>query len=635
MPIAVTAWMTLAATGAGFTILRVTGLMGALTHAERLAIAFVLGIGMIGWLAFFPGLSGNFNGSWFAAILALCSVGLVFARKPARGDDHHLSLNGIEWVLLAGLCAAVLMDLSEALSPAADADTMAYHFETPRLYLERGGIFAIPRAIDGATQLLLQMTYAVAMDLGGETAAKLWVMVSGWGLGALFYVLARRHLDRVWALGGVLLLMTTPAVVYGAGTGQVEVRLAAFALLSAYAVAMSAREDADPALGFGWVIVAGLAAGFFAGAKSTGLIFAFAGCIAMLGRTVPIKRMCVFSICVALAGVQWYAFNWSQTGDPLYPLLWRHVDLAAGYQWNDALAQSLERQWQNERGAVRGIGWFFAYPIRTVLAPFPQFESLRVGLGPAALMFLPFAGAAFVMKRDALKSPLFRLAMIAFLVYAIWYAVGPSLRIRHLLPVYPLALLAILAGTAHLSRTQAGLRRIALAGFAAVIALQLAGQGLFSKKYISYLASDESRTDFLNGSISGYDAVKWINANLTPDDRVLVFKREWLYLLQVPHYFGNNGSQALIPLYEGATPETFLAGLRTQSITHIATTTTLTERNDKLAEFLKALVTGRCIAPITEIRSAGYQSRTLQSPSRGDDVIYTIYRVSPAACRPA
>ena len=437
------------------------------------------------------------------------------------------------------------------------------------------------------------------------------------------------------AMGGVLLLMTTPAVVYSAGTGQVEVRLAAFALLSAYAVAMSAHEDADPPHGFGWVIVAALAAGFFAGAKSTGLIFAFAVCISMLGRTVPFKRMCVFSICVALAGVQWYAFNWSQTGDPLYPLLWRHVDLAAGYPWNDALAQRLDQQWQNERGTVRGIGWFFAYPIRSVLAPLPQFESLRVGLGPAVLMFLPFAVAAFAIKRNALKSPLFRLAIIALLVYTIWYAVGPSLRIRHLLPVYPLVLLAILAGTARLSCTRPGLHRIALAGIAAVIALQLTGQGLFSKKYISYLASDETRTDFLAASISGYDAVQWINANLTPDDRVLVFKREWLYLLQVPHYFGNNGSQALIPLYEGANPETFLAALRTQSITHIATTTKPTERNNKLAEFLKAILTAGCIAPITEIRSAGYQSRTLRSPSRGDDMIYTIYRVSPAACRPS
>ena len=86
MPIAVTAWMILAATGAGFTILRVTGLLGVLTHAERLAVAFVLGIGMIGWLTFFPGLAGHFNGSWFAAILALCSGRVIPCHKETLTD---------------------------------------------------------------------------------------------------------------------------------------------------------------------------------------------------------------------------------------------------------------------------------------------------------------------------------------------------------------------------------------------------------------------------------------------------------------------------------------------------------------------------------------------------------------------
>ncbi|MEX2311469.1 MAG: hypothetical protein WD624_03340, partial [Rhodospirillales bacterium] len=60
-------WMTLAAIGGGLAVLRALGLLSILTRAEHLAIGFVLGIGTIGWLAFFAGLGASFGSPAFIA----------------------------------------------------------------------------------------------------------------------------------------------------------------------------------------------------------------------------------------------------------------------------------------------------------------------------------------------------------------------------------------------------------------------------------------------------------------------------------------------------------------------------------------------------------------------------------------
>ena len=80
-------------------------------------------------------------------------------------------------------------------------------------------------AVDGAVPLLLQMTYAAAFVLGGELAASLWVMLTGWAAVALVYCLVWQHIGHRGGLIAALLIASTPAVIYGAGAGQVPVRV--------------------------------------------------------------------------------------------------------------------------------------------------------------------------------------------------------------------------------------------------------------------------------------------------------------------------------------------------------------------------------------------------------------------------
>ena len=82
----------------------------------------------------------------------------------------------------------------EGIAPPADADTLAYHFTIPKQFLEAGRIEFIPRALEGAIPLIVQMTYVPALGLGGEMALTLWTMATGWAAAALLFVLCRKHL---------------------------------------------------------------------------------------------------------------------------------------------------------------------------------------------------------------------------------------------------------------------------------------------------------------------------------------------------------------------------------------------------------------------------------------------------------
>ena len=80
------------------------------------------------------------------------------------------------------------------------------------------------------------MTYLPAYGLGGELALTMWTMISGWGAAGLIYSFLRQWTNNKWALVITLVYMTTPAVVFGGGSGHVEVRMILFLLLASWSI---------------------------------------------------------------------------------------------------------------------------------------------------------------------------------------------------------------------------------------------------------------------------------------------------------------------------------------------------------------------------------------------------------------
>ncbi|MHA1598062.1 MAG: glycosyltransferase family 39 protein, partial [Alphaproteobacteria bacterium] len=396
-----------ASVGFGSVVLKGLGLLDELGIGERLAWGFAVGYGVLGWLLFFLGLNGLFSVPALATLLGIGLLGLWTLKGGTVAPVEEW--NPLDKGLAALLLLALTFDLLEGMAPPTDADSLAYHFALPKLFIDAGELFFVPRALDGAVPLLNQMTYIPALALGGEKAMTLWTMVSGWAASALLYVIARRFLDRRFSLVVTLVFLTTPAVVFGGGSGHVEVRNAMFVLVAAVSVAHAVKTGH-----LKYAVMAGLGVGFFMAGKYIGLLFAASCGLAILGQRRWFVHGLVLTLVAVVAGGQWYVWNFINTGDPVFPILFGRLDYSGVPFWNAEQHAALLNQFSNdEHGVPVNPFWLLAYPFVATLGGIVQFESGRVGFGPYVLLVLPFALAGAWRFRDRLKaSPLAVIAAI-------------------------------------------------------------------------------------------------------------------------------------------------------------------------------------------------------------------------------
>ena len=565
MAFAVTLLQILCCMGLGAATLRILRIDRDMNVGEHWTIAFAVGFGVLGWLAFPLGISGNLSPAPLTALLIAGAVAALLLRRPGA----FLTMPGLDamgWVLFALLGAVFAFDLLEAIAPPADGDTLAYHFAMPKQFLEEGRINFIPQAVDGAVPFGIQMTYVPALALGGEMALTLWTMLSGWAAAALLFVLCRRHLSLNWSLALTLIYLTTPAVIYGGGSGQVEPRIALFVMVSAWAAARALETGH-----LRYVVLAGLGCGFFAAAKYTGLLFASAAGVVLLFQRRWFMHGAVFAATLIAAGFQWYAWNGIHTGDPVFPMLFQWLGRDDLTFWNEAHDLVFKEIY------FRAENPLSPSPLSLLLFPFKatlDFTSLkdagRVGFGPYGLLVLPFAALGFWCYRDrARQGPLLIYASLVFLFYVLWFFVGGSQRIRHLLPVLPLFLICMTVAAERL--TARGSHRAPLmALIAAVVILQISVHGVFALNYIKFQVNGGNRQAFLERNVEAFLLVSWINANLKKSDRVLIPFRQLRYYLDIPVFFSSSLYQSAVEFRQEKTnARTLYRQLRSLGVTHM------------------------------------------------------------------
>jgi hypothetical protein len=566
VPFAATVLIAAGALGLGHVFMRFAALHALWPPLTQHMAAFATGVGIVGWLVFILGLIGWITLPVFLVLGVLASAGIMFRARPNPALVAKNADTG--WIAAWSALALFLflLDTLRASAPPTDADSLAYHFSLPREFLEAGRVFFTPRAVDGAIPLLQHMSYTFALGMGGERAMTLWTMVTSWASAGVLFVLARRHLSREWALITALLFLTTPAVIYGSGTGQVEIRGAAF-VLTAFLAAVDARRLDHVGLS----VLAGVAAGFFAGSKYTGLMF-----IPLIGLVLVIQKRwfvhgLAFSIAALGAASPFYIWHWWNTGDPFFPVLYGLVEYWPDVPWNSD-ANAAFRHWTGvtEKAYPATLLWAGIYPFLATLFPSPTIESGRTGLGPVALLLLPTAlTGAWIFRERLRRSPLLIAAFLCCGFYFIWFLFGASQRVRHYVPIYPLLLLCFIAATVAAAKTIPSLLGPVKAVAAGVLVFQTAISVLFTVNPSIYLLTNEPREEYLRRTVPLYDIARIANSNLAPTSRLLHNQRPLNYLLSVPYFFGHHVTDARIDYAEHANdPARLWRQLIAQGITH-------------------------------------------------------------------
>jgi 4-amino-4-deoxy-L-arabinose transferase-like glycosyltransferase len=542
------------------------------TETVWIFLSVSLGYLLQSWLLFFLGLAGLFS---FPAAIAVMAGGILIA------DRHWITVtrtvagqftDPVRSLLLLGLLAALTLYVIEGLAPPTDADTNGYHLSIPRQFAEAGGIFAIPRAIDGLAPLLVQTGYLPPLLAGGIGAATAWYALAGFLGGLSVYPLMRRFLPITPSLLGALLAATTPAVVYGATSGQVETRIMLFvtACLISW---LEYRRTGSTA----WLILAGLFCGAYAGSKYLGLFFGATMCVLLIAtcRLKSPKALLLFVLSAAVAGGQWYGWNWHVTGDPVFPAL---TGLLAGGGepfWDSGYAERLkEGIISGERTVDRTLLWWLAYPFVTTFGGPAGFEAGRTGLGPAMLLALPFAVTGWWLARRAEQArpvigEAFQLLAAAGLFYSIWWWFGETQRIRHLVPVYPLIITALF-GLAALNPRVFRVRQPLLSGLTLLLVIQFGGFLLHASVPARTVIGAQSAHDYRKQQIVGYEAVEWFNRNAPGDAVLLLLERRNNAYIGRPYFRTNPDLEKLVDTASAnASPARFIKQAAGLGTTHL------------------------------------------------------------------
>ena len=630
--------LALSCVGAGASVLHGLGLWRGQPAIERAALAFAVGFGVVGWLVFWIGVAGWLAPGPMWALCAVLILGNGLFRVPSASlpaPPWPAPLSPAVWGLFALLAGVFALDVFEAMAPPADADTLAYHFDLPRRFVDEQRIFFVPRAMSGAIPLLVQMTHVAALTMGnagaGELALTGWTLISGWAASLLLFALALRWLSFAWALALALLFQTLPAMIFGAGSGQVEARLALFALAAVAALmhAHAGRTRLQPA------ILLGLAAGLYAGSKYTGLLFATAAGVALLstgGRWLP--RGALFAVAALTAGGQWYGWNFLHTGDPVFPILFTALGLEDSAYWTADYAAGLAAALKERGSALSGILGGLTFPFVATFSPPPAFASGRVGLGPFAVLVLPAAVLGAWRYRDRVGgSVLLPVAVLIVVFYVLWAKFGGVPKVRHLLPVMAPLMLLLVVSAVRVGGMAVARPMVAAAGLTLI--LQIAAQGLFTKTYVHRWLAGEGRDAFLLRVLGDdYAPVIWINANADSIKRLLLFERHWLYYVRVPTYFVHPITVAAIETRDGRMEaDRFLVQTRALGVSHIMDNYPDGAPPGSFTHTMFELRDRGCLALEKTFQIHRFTSRTLRTRSP-EAIRKAIWRLSPESCRP-
>ena len=501
--------------------------------------------------------------------------------------------------IMVFLCTEIVMNLT----PPISRDTLIHHLAVTKLWLKQGRIYEIPWAEYSYYPMYINLTYLVCQYFKNDIVPKFIHLGFGFASGWLIYLYLKQKFDRNWGLIGLVIFITTPIVVWLSTSAYVDLGMTFFTTGSV--LAFIKWRDSEYSQ-FKWFLMSSFCMGIAIGSKYNALIAWFVVNLMLVFSYVrDTKRQkaalqygMLFFVIIVLVASPWYLKNYLQTGNPFYPLF-------------NSFFKSLHHQ--TVQGALHGqvieetgkISFFKMREVmygeniwETLLIPIRMFfqgkdnsyQYFQGSLNPILIIFLPFA---LLNKRYGKDKIFFICFSMIFIFMAYFLTVK---QVRYILPVLPfLTIIAVigikdvmdkLKEETSLSSLQIGknVKSIARILLLAVVAILLILNFVYLKSRINiikpfpYVMGKESREAFLKRHLLHYDAVKYINNNLSMDAKIftIFLGRRGYYLdrdYQNESSFGASTIRNMVNRSDDE--EKFLEYIRSMDVTHILMRTDL------------------------------------------------------------
>ena len=239
-------------------------------------------------------------------------------------------------------------------------DALAYHLADPKLFLLQHRIPNLPTEHHSNFPFTMEMLFTVGLLYNGYALANLFhLLMAALTLAGMIGFCSRTLHPIVGWLSAVI-FFTTPMVLWESSVAYIDVGLACFATLSAFAAVsivtdkerrrqgdketedtpQSAIGNRQSAIASSFLLLSGLLMGFALGMKYLALVpFGLTVLLLLLAR-VPVRRVLLFVVVAAVVGSPWYIKNAVLMGNPVYPFVTKvfphsrywSADRAAAYQ---------------------------------------------------------------------------------------------------------------------------------------------------------------------------------------------------------------------------------------------------------------------------------------------------------------
>jgi len=495
----------------------------------RAALGAPLGYALIGSLIALLGFAHAATPRFCVGLLALIAIVRLpsyaaHARSvPGRfraALDRLRTTTALDRAALLVSAFALVTALTAAALPAVWWDPIAYHLPIAATALASGAFAFDPGMVQSAFPALGEAAALPAFALAGSAGAAMATLFAGISLALLCALLAR------WAVPGTGLLafalMTSSALWLWLGPSfYVDVPFALFVVAAIATPLLTAHADVAvefirPSAGrvnstATHALVAGALCGALAGAAAAVKYPGIVAAIIVLGMLIalgPRPRSFAFggfAFGFVVLAVGWYARNFAQIGDPVYPFLTGALGFPAALTEFAARYLEMTRHWC---GTPASAADFVLLPWRLLAQPWmfcgDQGFALRLGA------IFAFLGVAVVRR-------LRPLALAAVVLTIVWFF--GSQQWRFLLPALVLYAAIVAAGTAGAGE------RLRAAGAALLLTLGAAGVALnwlpaminqASSSIVpgfAYIAARESPNAYLERRLETFGASEWLRAH--------------------------------------------------------------------------------------------------------------------------
>lgn len=493
-----------------------------ISKLERTILSVSLGFAIIAYGIFILGLVGKFEPLYFALwlfILLIVSLTEYKEMISTMLSNYKKTINlwrklhHIHKFLVITLVGVLFLISLQALTPVWDYDGLMYHLEGPRRFLSIGRISPLQDIHQANGPFLIEMLFSIGVAFGIAPIAKIFHLIFALILVAATFTFSNRYFGGNEGWIPAVILITTPSFLIYSSFAYIDIAWATYVFLSIYSILIW-QENNDR----NWLYISGTLTGFALGCKYLALGYAviliiFVAWISRKRRwKFIVKNTLIFGALASLIGGPWYLKNLIWTGNPVYPLFF------GGPGWPEERVQ-FASSYINSFGTGHSFSDYVLLPWNLYFKH-NKFTTMRYFeiLNPLFILSLVYP---LVRKNKSINY----IATFTLLGFILW-AMG-SQQIRFLLPLFPG--FSIIAGyvfvrMAHHIHNQR-FQRIFIPGILGgliIVSLVSAFSYFREVQPVGVLAGIEGRNEFLSRVEGNYSALKYLQDNQQPDERVFM-----------------------------------------------------------------------------------------------------------------